>query len=120
MDDLADVIAAQPRLAVVATPPDTHRPVAERLLAAGIAVLCEKPLASSIEDVQALADAADRGTTPLAMATKFRFARGVAAARSAIEAGRLGAIREVEVVFKAAVDMRGRWNSDRAVAGGGW
>ena len=35
-----------------------HRPIAEALIAAGKHVLCEKPLSDSLEDAQAMADAA--------------------------------------------------------------
>ncbi len=42
----------------VATPPHTHRPLVEAALNAGKHVLCEKPLATTVEDVDALADLA--------------------------------------------------------------
>jgi predicted dehydrogenase len=39
----------------IATPPATHREIAEAALELGRAVLCEKPLAASLEDAEAMA-----------------------------------------------------------------
>src|ERR1700704_2881421 len=49
---------------IVATPTSTHREVVEACLSAGIHVLVEKPLASKVEDAQAMAAlAAETGRT---------------------------------------------------------
>jgi len=40
----------------VATPPETHREVAEQLVTAGKPVLCQKPLAMTLEDARAIVD----------------------------------------------------------------
>jgi predicted dehydrogenase len=40
----------------VATPPETHREVAEQLVRAGKPVLCQKPLAMTLEDARAIVD----------------------------------------------------------------
>lgn len=45
---------------VIASPQDTHRQIAEAALALGKPVLCEKPLASSLEDARAMAAAAEK------------------------------------------------------------
>ena len=47
-----------PDIAVVVVPPDAHREVAERCLAAGVPVLVEKPLAGTRADCEALIEAA--------------------------------------------------------------
>jgi predicted dehydrogenase len=47
--------------AIIATPPDTHFPLASRLLAAGRHVLCEKPFTVLPEDAEALVAQADVG-----------------------------------------------------------
>ena len=61
--------------AIIATPPDTHFPLAARLLAAGRHVLCEKPFTVLPEDAEALvAQAAAAG---LVVATN-NFRRGLA------------------------------------------
>ena len=55
-----------------------HRPAAEPLLAAGIPVLVDKPLATTTGDAEALIKAAERGGVPLVSFSALRFAPEVA------------------------------------------
>lgn len=50
---------------IVATPPETHRPLVETALARGLAVLVEKPLASTLADARSMARAAGQARGPL-------------------------------------------------------
>jgi predicted dehydrogenase len=104
---------------VVCTPPSTHAKLATRFARDGVHVLCEKPLSVDRHGARAMADAAEQTGTVLAMATKFRFCADVASAVELVDGGAIGAMRLVENAFTSRVDMRGRWNSDPAVAGGG-
>jgi len=106
-------------LIVVASPPATHLDVVGPLLKAGVPVMCEKPIAVDLASARQLAALAAETGTPLTMATKFRFVDDVAHTRELIATGALGTIVKIEVSFAGAVPMGGRWNSDRAVAGGG-
>ena len=45
---------------VIASPQETHREIAEAALALGKPVLCEKPLADSLEDSRAMVEAAEK------------------------------------------------------------
>jgi predicted dehydrogenase len=96
-------------LAVVAVPTELHLEVANGLMARGVHVLVEKPLARSLDDADALiATAAARGVT-LAVGHTERFNPAVDAARvhlrhpRFIEAHRLGTFPErsldIDVVF---------------------
>jgi predicted dehydrogenase len=106
-------------LVIVASPPSTHVAVVEPLLRAGVPVMCEKPIAVDLAEARRLAAVAAETGTPLTMATKFRFVDDVELTRGLIGSGALGDVVKVEVTFAGRVDMSGRWNSDRAVAGGG-
>ena len=55
----------RPDAAIIGTPPSSHVPLARKLLAAGVDVLVEKPVAASDEDRVALADAVRRAPRPL-------------------------------------------------------
>lgn len=59
--------------AIVATPNHTHRAVAVPLLEAGISTFIEKPLATTVEDGQAILDAAQRGKAKVAIGHYQRF-----------------------------------------------
>jgi len=56
LDEVLGVVDA----AVVAAPTHLHRPLAVELLAAGVHVLVEKPLAATVTDAAAIVDEADR------------------------------------------------------------
>ncbi|MFG2373158.1 Gfo/Idh/MocA family protein [Streptomyces sp. NPDC048504] len=72
---------------------DLHREIVEALLAAGKHVLCEKPLAPSVADAEAMVKAAEN--TGLVAATGFTFRRSPAvnAIRQQILEGSLGPVR---------------------------
>ena len=105
--------------AIVASPPSTHRDLVVRLLDLGLAVLCEKPFATNLDDAREMLAAAERCGRPLVLASKFRFTAPVLAARTWIADGRIGELIAYENVFSAPVNMAGRWNSDPTIAGGG-
>jgi predicted dehydrogenase len=116
----SDMLAsARPDAAVVCTPPATHPDVAVELLNAGIPVLCEKPLATSVPEAQGMLAAAKKAGRLLTMASKFRCVEDVIQAKSFVESGTIGDVVLFENVFSAHVDMTSRWNSDPSVSGGG-
>jgi predicted dehydrogenase len=64
---------ARPQVVVIATPPHLHLPIARAAFASGAHVLCEKPLALSRAESEAMADAA-RGAGRVGMtAFNWRF-----------------------------------------------
>lgn len=119
-ESTADMLAsARPEAAVVCTPPASHPKVAVELLEAGIHVLCEKPLATSVPDARRMLAAARKADRLLTMASKFRCVGDVIQAKSFVESGTIGEVVLFENVFSAHVDMSDRWNSDPSVSGGG-
>jgi predicted dehydrogenase len=69
---------------------DLHRPIAEAAIAAGKHVLCEKPLAGSMEDARAMVAAEQRTDVVTAVGYTFRRAPAIAAIRDHVQAGELG------------------------------
>jgi predicted dehydrogenase len=67
-----------------------HRPIAEALVAAGKHVLCEKPLAGSLEDAQAMVDLENATDLVTAVGYTFRRSPAIAAIRAHARAGELG------------------------------
>jgi len=105
--------------ALVLTPPNTHEALTTRLLQAGIHVLCEKPLTTSVASARRMLQAAKSAGRQLMMGSKFRFTPDMARAKQLIDAGTIGAVTLFENQFCACVDMSNRWNSLHSIGGGG-
>ena len=108
VDSLDRLIASSEVDAVyIATPDGQHRDDALAALAAGKPVLCEKPLASSLADVQALIEAAERGKVFLMEAMWTRFLPAIAEIKRRVVAGDIGQIRFMQGSFGYADARRG-------------
>ena len=104
---------------IICTPPNTHKMISINLLDSGQHVLCEKPLATSLEDGIHMINIARKNKCQLMMTSKFRHVGDVIQAKSIISSGLLGDILYYENCFSSPVDMSNRWNSDPKVSGGG-
>jgi predicted dehydrogenase len=69
-----------------------HREIVEALLAAGKHVLCEKPLAPSVADAEAMVDAAERSDRVAAVGFTFRRSPAINAIRQQTTEGGLGRV----------------------------
>lgn len=116
-ESMADAVELDAVL--VCTPPSTHRDVCCALLERGIHVLCEKPLAISSADAEAMIAAAEARSLHFTMASKFRYVADVQKAKELIANGTIGEVVLFENVFTGRVDMSTRWNSNPEIAGGG-
>jgi predicted dehydrogenase len=67
-----------------------HRPIAEALIASGKHVLCEKPLAGSMADARALAEAEQTADVVTAVGYTYRRSPAIAAIRDHVQDGDLG------------------------------
>ncbi|MEW5723076.1 MAG: Gfo/Idh/MocA family oxidoreductase [Thermodesulfobacteriota bacterium] len=77
-------------LVCILTPPSTHRRLTELAAARGLHVLCEKPLALSLEDGRAMISAAERAGVKLYYGSSYRCLPAVIKARQMIAAGEVG------------------------------
>jgi len=111
--------ASRPHAALVATPPVAHEEACLQLLAAGVHVLCEKPLATSWSVATRMLAAAARNDAVLMMASKFRYVPDVVEAQAMVKDKLIGDVVLFENTFCAPIDMSQRWNSDPKVSGGG-
>ena len=69
-----------------------HREIAEGLLAAGKHVLCEKPLAPTVDDARAMVTAAERAGTVAATGFSYRRSPAASAIGEQIRQGNLGEV----------------------------
>lgn len=96
----------------------SHRELAIAALAAGKAVLCEKPLGISVAETEEILAAADAAGLPLVEAFKYRFGPFPDRVRELVSSGALGEITEVETAIGFAADRGIRRLFDPALAGG--
>jgi predicted dehydrogenase len=86
----------------ICSPGDMHAPIAIAALQAGKHVLCEKPLANTLAEAEAMAAAADaaypRGTRAM-VGFNYRRVPALALARRLVEEGRIGTLRHLRAVY---------------------
>lgn len=77
---------------VVCTPEPTHREIVEPALERGLAVFCEKPLAHTLADADAMVATAERCGGLLVVGHMLRFDPDYLAVQDAVERGRIGRV----------------------------
>ncbi|WP_171109494.1 MULTISPECIES: Gfo/Idh/MocA family oxidoreductase [Streptomyces] len=86
----------------ICTPGDSHAEIALAALAAGKHVLCEKPLANTVEEAETMATAAEsayeRGQLAM-VGFNYRRMPATALARRMVAEGRVGTLRHVRVSY---------------------
>lgn len=97
-------LVARPDIDVVdiCTPGDSHTEIALAALAAGKHVLCEKPLANSVEEAEEMAVAAEEARAAgvrSMVAFNYRRVPALALARQLVADGRLGRIHQVRAQY---------------------
>ena len=117
-------LLAQPGLDAiyVATPNHLHREAVEAAAAASKPVLCEKPMAATLADAEAMAGAVERAGVLYGTAFDQRHHPAHGAMRDAIAAGLLGRVTAIRIAYCCWVDAcwaADNWRADPARAGGG-
>lgn len=75
---------------VIASPNDTHVPIAQAVLSAGLPILLEKPVANTLAESAVLAEAADRSGLPILVGHHRRHNPLIKAAKAALDHGAIG------------------------------
>ncbi len=110
----------------ICSPGNTHAEIAIAALEAGKHVLCEKPLANTVAEAEAMAEAADRAArSGVRSMVGFTYRRvpAIGLARQLVEQGRIGAIRNVRAQYLQdwLVDPSAplSWRLQKEIAGSG-
>src|SRR5581483_4189999 len=96
-----------------------HRPLAELAARHGAHILCEKPLATTWADGQAMVDAAAAAGVLLMMAYPVRFASAFGRLRAEHAAGRLGDIVSIRGTNNGKLPTERAWFGQPELSGGG-
>ncbi len=91
-DSLAAALAWRPLIVIICTPNAQHRAVAEAAFAAGAHVLCEKPIADTLEDGRAIVAAAKAFGKVLAVGYSERFRPALEHVFQMVASGDLGTV----------------------------
>jgi predicted dehydrogenase len=90
LEDALD--AARPHALIVATPLDRHVDPCRTALMRGLAVLVEKPFATSLREARQLQTLADQTGAPLLVGQNYRYTRMPRAVRRLVDEGVLGRV----------------------------
>jgi predicted dehydrogenase len=110
----------KPDIVTIATESGKHKAIAVDCLNAGCHVICEKPMALSTQDADAMNEAAKKAGKKLAVCFQNRFNEPVQKLRTALESGRFGRVLHgmVQVrwnrndAYYAEASWRGTWAMD--------
>jgi predicted dehydrogenase len=112
----------------IVTPNHMHAPVAEAFLKAGIHVICDKPLTTSLADARKLQDLAKQTGLIFAVTHNYTGYPMVRHARAMVQAGEIGTIRVVQVEYaqdwlttklEDSGQKQAGWRTDPAQSGAG-
>ncbi|WP_370049644.1 MULTISPECIES: Gfo/Idh/MocA family protein [Salipiger] len=109
----------------ICTPNHVHFPAAKAFLEAGIHVICDKPMTSTLEDARALAQIADEARALFVLTHNYSAYPQLRLAREMIARGDLGPIRLVQVEYaqdwlaRPSDSKQAAWRGDPKKAGAG-
>ncbi|MDF8333838.1 oxidoreductase [Novosphingobium cyanobacteriorum] len=122
LPDLASALArGDIDLVVIATPNDSHVPLARAAIAAGKHVVVDKPIAPTFAEAQALAAQAKAAGVNLSVFHNRRWDSDFLSVKAAIEGGAVGTVAHFESHFdRFRPTVRDRWRENAGPASGVW
>ncbi len=122
---LLDAEAANLDFVDISTPPCDHAAIAHAALAGGFHVICEKPIACTIDEARSLLDHANRVQRVIFPCHNYKHAPAVKAIREIIGSGRIGRVQSVTLNTyrnthaKGVTEWNSHWRRESRYSGGG-
>ena len=108
-DDAAQLVARAPEIGLdfvdIVTTAEHHLPLVELAAGAGLATICQKPMAPTMSEAEAMVRACDRAAVPLMIHENWRWQSGTRALRDLVASGRLGKPFFCQVSFRTPYDV---------------
>ena len=106
---------------ILSTPPPSHEEIAVEALEAGKHVLCEKPLANSVEACRRMVETAHRMGRTLATGFNHRYFPAVQFVKQTLDSGIIGELDHVRAFagHTGLSEFSAPWMYDKQVMGGG-
>ncbi|WP_239488521.1 Gfo/Idh/MocA family protein [Luteitalea sp. TBR-22] len=119
LEDLDGLLGLDLDGLVVATPTALHATQSALALRAGLAVCCQKPLARSGDEAEAVVAAARRANRLLLVDFSYRYTDAARVVRDEFQAGAIGTLVAATLTFHNAYGPDKAWYGTRDLAGGG-
>lgn len=114
------LVEAGPDGVIICSENNKHRELVELAAAGGVHVLCEKPIATTVDDARAIVDVCDQADLILMTAFPMRFSTPLMEVKSWIDSGELGEIYCFNATNQGELPKKHReWFVDKVLAGGG-
>jgi predicted dehydrogenase len=114
------LLDAKPDGVIICTENNRHRSLVEVIAARGIHVLCEKPIATNLEDARAIVEACDKAGVLLMTAFPMRFSAPLLEIKARLDNGDFGEIYCFNGTNQGELPTKHRaWFVDPELAGGG-
>ena len=114
------LLEAKPDGVIICTENNRHRPLVEMAASRGIHVLCEKPIATTLEDARAIVAACDTAGVLLMTAFPMRFSAPLLEIEARLDNGDFGDVYCFNATNQGELPTKHRaWFVDPELAGGG-
>ena len=114
------LLEAKPDGVMICTENNHHRPLVEMAASRGVHVLCEKPLATTLEDARVIVDACDQAGVLLMTAFPMRFSAPLLEIKARLDNGDFGDVYCFNATNQGELPTKHRlWFVDPELAGGG-
>ena len=115
-----DLFEAKPDGVIICTENNRHRAFVEMAASRGIHILCEKPIATTVEDARAILEACDKAGVLLMTAFPMRFSAPLLEIKTRLDNGDFGGVYCFNATNQGELPTKYRaWFVDPELAGGG-
>lgn len=115
-----ELLDAKPDGVIICTENNRHRPLVEMAAERGVHTLCEKPLATTLEDAGAIMDACEKAGVFLMPAFNLRFSAPLLEIKARLDHGDFGDVYCFNATNQGELPTKYRgWFVDPELAGGG-
>ncbi|MFC1878538.1 Gfo/Idh/MocA family protein [Chloroflexota bacterium] len=115
-----DLIAAKPDGVVICSENSKHRPMVEMAANSGVNVLCEKPIATNVDDASAIVNICERAGVMLMTAFPMRFSAPLVEVKKRLDGGDFGRVYCFNATNQGELpSVYRKWFVDEELAGGG-
>lgn len=119
-DSYESLLAEKPDGVVICSENANHRPLVEMAAGAGVHILCEKPLATTLEDARTIVDVCAVNNVKLMTAFPMRFSAPLIEVKKLLDKGQFGQVYACNATNQGECPKHHRaWFVDKKLAGGG-